>query len=1672
MSAPNTEGDDSQIPELGDILTLNSTVFGRLTGKIIYRDEKLIRVQPFDSNDRAQNIPMASDGDFAQQTGITEAIIHSKRIDPHFSLQLGAAVGETLEFFSYAGESVGDNGIVTEIVAGDEEDAIVLADGRRLDFAFIGPPSPIDVISVRATIQGEDDDDDGAETVPENKYDLSLFDGLMPAAMVEEIPTAERTYSESIQREDMYMDLLKDYKEGQQKNPTLLRRVARETELLLALKYAASSVSADGKVTPVVKSAKSLKDILSRLGSPLSSVIPVLAVKRILYIDTEETGTVESLLEQVDFRTWILSELQSYRNSKAYEAGQDAGAAARVSNLMYTYLYDVLYRDGGVYSPATGYEVGSEIAVDQDILRTVTPPEPLSGYSKITGKLAAPGNVGQIKTRFGRAISSFKTSDGSIIAGGDPGTALSYILLPANIGSIWRPVKFSGYLDEDIRAANITIGLPSIESVTNKATSYKNSIQVISNKPGEENDVTVAEWVENNLTKNVHESDLLAPVSIGVNRVLDSIGLRSYEWTPEISNIIWSAVKKAQTTYIRAFDKYKNMVDAYIKTNPAYFVGQTLPKDTTLFAGEVPEILASFNKLESLDEKFAKWDLAKAQFILSSSEGTLSRVLYTSLSSEPHPHLDQLRKTYLNEVQRALLQVTFINNSLAKYKSAPVINPCPHVKEVDNLRSLMMRDETKFLAALQKVLNRYQGERKDNWVECKVCNLNLICVHELMKYYEKTHPGRAPALNKDILLNFGGAAFNGRYVCRNCGIPIAEFEYDNNLEFDDEGKPLVGRNVVEEGVVPVEDELGQILDMALHKKTAAFDNPIQKQLYDIVCVMTLNAGFSLSEPTYKKIVEQTYIYETTKIMNEEQFNATYAKKKVKPEYRSYKASYEVALVAAYLICEVHTMNPLPELLFPFVGCDFKRGGFPIDTDDATSLGAMDYFVCVIANLNRDQAPWNIAKWSSESSPKDRQRLVREFIMLIFTDPDIQVVLKQAQNLYADNKKLVTGRASQSDKIPNDFRPIASTKGPEFTETLTVPEKVIESASVAPFEAIEAVIKDRARQLAVSGILEAHDFALKTGILSESSPRSDSTCCFIPLTNARSGAMSVFSSEATQKEADGLRTAESILHKRDPCEQSNGTHLWVGWKPPTPIESLPVAPDASYFKMFMRSCWRGKRSGELHEFGRRADKYECRYCKFILGTDPLILMSDLNDEELQNNDSKRKGPPLTKIRDIARGYLTENGVTVDSASFDNLLSIVRRRQTVAQYSIPVKSDPKAIFTTLDKLVTTDFQFLPTRMADWELVREIMKSNFERKEEATEGVRKLAWGPFVTRYDNLKQGLLDVLDGRQARAPVRQVYRKVEDVLAAVERITNEPIFQGPAEINKHWIVGLERIATGFSEMVFSGGSWFGMPMDIKRWRNGLFSGTKWFGKKMSGRHMDKFKTMIGDILGFTEETNAALSKAELRGPSSIMLKNMANWMGKIIGFWSNSIVSMKVYGLTDEELTYILRWLVMCSMESLLTTLSPAYSHVSNESASMQIQTILLAWTKANLLEAKRQYDLFGMSDLEVEMAILDAREKEKISIIKEIDDEKDPDMRAVTLVQKNLKMGRWGVGAKKSGNYNTEYWDFLQDQRDRMGIVDGAGGPAKENAIGFDFGNVPVGDRGYDVYAADAEDAQ
>lgn len=1699
MSAPTAtigeleQDENLDIPELGDILTVKSTVFGSMTGKIIYRDEHVVRIQSFAAADKATDIPMADDGDFAEATGITETIIHSKRTDPHFALQLGASPGEMLEFITLAGGKASEPGIIAEIVADDTNDIIVLTDGRRLNFAFIGPPAPIGVITVRAA----DEEGEGAvagetaeakEGLPD-EFDISAMKGMIPAAMVEDVPTAEQTYDESIQREDMFIDLMKDFNEAKQKNPYLIRRISRETELLLALKHAVISTGPDGSIRPFVKSAANLEDVLKRLGSPLSSIIPVLAVKRILYQDVElEVPAVAEVLGQVDFHDWLLSELTSYRTHQAYLAGQESGGAAQVSKLMYAYLYEVLFREGSVFVPAASAIESQEIVMDQDVLRTVVPPDSVLGYSKFDAKtVLAHNNVGPIKNRQHRVVSGMKTRDGNVIAPGDPGTVDSYLLLPTLLGSTYRPVKFSGALAEDIRASMITSSLLPLENITNASAAYvENGItvlkgDVVTSEGDEPASLLVPDFIEKNVRLNVHPSDLMGPVSVGMNRVIDSIGLRSYEWTPEVATVIWKSVAAAQRLYTQAFDEYTASVEALRKTGG--YVLKPLVEDSPIFKKslEIPEIAAALGFLKEADPVKGEWDLAQTQHIASLAESTLLRVLYLSLAAQPGSGLKQARTIFASETNRSALAVAEINAVLAKYKAKPTINTCPHVKDKDALRSVMNRDESKFYALLQEFLKRYQGKRdasNHNWICCNICDTHLICSHELMKFYEILHPGRADALHKEVILNFGGAAFNGRYVCRNCGIPISEFEYDTHLEYDDEGRPLVGRAVLNEEEKTAEDELDSILNISFKKKTVEFENPIQKELYEIARVIVQNTGFSFTEEEYRRTVDFAYNYVTTTLPPKDVYEAMTAKRKVRQPYESFRATTEVACITAFIICHVHSTTPLPDVLFPFGGCRFQRGGPPLEEAAAGGVedgggGAVEYFVCVVANLNRTTEPWNYLAWATESSPERRQRMVRERLDKLFMEPELRIELQKAQLNYLAIKKDSVGNASAGDRLPGGFRPTASSKPPLVVGEATVmtnPDRVILAASEGPVEEVGPVIQARNHQLAINSVINAHVGAKANGLISETSVRSDSNCCFVPLAVARRQGLSTFNEAATEHEIAALRLAEEMIHKRDPTEQTNGTHLYVRWTPPAAIPSVPVAPDASYFKLFMRTCFKGPREGLAHEFGRRAHRYECRHCKFNLGRDPLILASDLNDEEAE---SKRKGKPIIVIQEEAREALKANGVTVNADSFAALLTVVRKNRYV-EPTREAESVPSAdIYERLNAFIQTESPLLPSRMADWELFQKAMAANFARDVEPSEETRKITWAGFVAKYDALRVGLLDLLEGRQGRAPVRQADRKIVVVVEAIERITTEPIHQGPAEVIKHWVIGLERLAQGFSEMVFGAGTWFGQTMGgRKSVVSSTFNGKKWFGKKISEKHSAKFESMIQTILGATTDTNKELGAPAIRAGSAELLHRLSTYLGRILGFWSEQMVAFHVYGVSQEELQVLLRWLVLSSIESLLRIESPLYSKIPRDADKITIQRILLVWVRTTFLEARRQFEQFGMTDDEVQMAIEDAREKEKNSVIKEMDDEKDPDLRALIKINQGLKIGRWAVGNSKNlTSYNAEFYDFLQDQRDRAGIVDtSAARGGREDPLGFDFGAQPQADAKYDTYAAEHDD--
>ena len=100
-----------------------------------------------------------------------------------------------------------------------------------------------------------------------------------------------------------------------------------------------------------------------------------------------------------------------------------------------------------------------------------------------------------------------------------------------------------------------------------------------------------------------------------------------------------------------------------------------------------------------------------------------------------------------------------------------------------------------------------------------------------------------------------------------------------------------------------------------------------------------------------------------------------------PSYDSFFANYQVGIIGCFAVLEIQTSSI--NVPFPAAGCQFSRAGFPLDGDDpaVAGKGALSYIACVIANILRNDAPWNLTTWSPETQMPKRIAAVENAVKL-------------------------------------------------------------------------------------------------------------------------------------------------------------------------------------------------------------------------------------------------------------------------------------------------------------------------------------------------------------------------------------------------------------------------------------------------------------------------------------------------------------------------------------------------------------------------------------------------------------------------------------------------------------------------------------------------------------------
>ena len=1029
---------------------------------------------------------------------------------------------------------------------------------------------------------------------------------------------------------------------------------------------------------------------------------------------------------------------------------------------------------------------------------------------------------------------------------------------------------------------------------------------------------------------------------------------------------------------------------------------------------------------------------AKAAFLLSEANQTLSHLWFRLASQATEEAVSLAAKTY--RAERLRLERNQLNKQAdgAKLAAQPELNPCPHVHELEVIMNV--RNDARRMKLLRRFVDRMKSGIQDNWIVCGKCDKHLICKHEILLMEEYNHPGRGDKLHKSLLLDFAAPiVFEGAYICKNCGQKISELEYDTHMEYDDDGKPMVGRTVIEE-----EGEGAAAAAAAAAAETTAADNVTEDDELPIV----LSEGTKEYDETHmliRTIVEYSGIIATPEVMNRIMAavagaystimnETTYEKviKMLKPkqqeayiqmngEYPQYYDTSKIIICTAFVILEILTQKT--PVSFPAVGCKFGRGGYPLTPYKEGEDGIYQYVCCVVASINKNAAPWSHATWITKTDLNVRRALVMKKVK----DTLDGVMAKASSSTAVESYKialttLTEGLAdgvvqknipSTRDQIPLQFRPIPNPDITELTsENAIQNEKTFQKdLESAPVSEIAPYIKLRQQQILQRGIKSLHTTSAEylKGTLSETSARSDSSCCFkrlgaVAITGTGLGSMQ---SQNAIREMELLENAEATVRRRDPAASCSGTHIMVPWSAPAYTSEMASSDSDTYYRLFLKHCFRGVNMGLVHEFDvhvtTRSETirgHRCRYCDFIypeaLTWLTLANISESNARKLEAISAEL----VTKRKEISLQAFMEQQVVINEQTFRELEDRIRMRKAVVA---PAVAASPHILSDLEGMhaILADAPVLPNASAEFLKFVEIMRDLFHTTDN-----REDSFARFIPLYNGMNAYFESTLQHYQIES--------IGDVLTGFAAMTNDMMgAQAARNVLNVIVVQAEKISN-----------------------NGYVPGvvpTKWI-PKISGDHMEQILRIWDNESEFVRTLSTAMVNLPVVSKDLIrdMLKKFSGWFGEWVQVWINSLRIAPNF--TEVESRYLLRWSVLTAFASLTNPLSPLLN-----TATEPVRKVVIPFMVRMFSDMIRRYGYYNagylMTSKQIDDAIHDRREQEKRLFIKHFDD-LDTEMRKVELINKKLGLGFFAEAKVRQGHYDANIYDIETARMAEMGIED------------------------------------
>ena len=1219
ISSP-TDADEEDpmafIMELGDYVVIETSTYGRIEGTVYYRSLERISIKPTGVSHYLHHfkVEQTDEGEmYDDADGVNDTFIIDKRKQTTFVEQQNFRVGQMVDTFTSEREPYRTFKIID---VSTEVDSIKLEDPEdtehpvELIFNGVGIESdePIAVIRIRPSLPEEEaspevieeeplqseDVEDVIEEIPLGIKEIGVIE-ITPPKIFKEAASYEQRIPDDMQKIDALNDFMLGLDPSVQKDPRTLRTIRILVETLFYLKQGTVSYRKDGSVQGAQDVSLSfLSDLIKQSHIPMGR--PVLMVSKREYSMNEEMDALnesdDRKYDPSDEREKRVDGDKVYFEKFAQELMQMNAVSSRVVSTSSSKGSTVVeWRDQQDFiqrfmNPWRSVAEPTWKALsDSDFFRMSHPITRQIGKGVHELQAIVPGYVAShmedLKLAFDRVSLAMERALGAtyrkgkdrskqVLMGEEGARMLSYIMFPARLArhlgrTRSRQLAIDTYRSQlppkTMQMIIEEMGEPKENGTSNDA------ILLTSEDVGE---ISIADYV----------SGMTIP-SLGLGDAMDTLdqyGMGDMELNSDLSEALLQKIEKYQEQLISALAAFREIISSKEPNDPKPNPMLPNPEFFNIILNE-PMLRSELEEYKRINPSLATSDIGQVSHLMKH----VSNYFQVAAGQNKDLAAAAFLQAGLTEYLKQLKIANLIRYNQIHAGERPKKNTCKHVADLVSVQKI--KDDSERFRELTQFVKRYQGVRSSNWTDCRTCKEHLICIHERLQLQAYLNPKEKETIEKQIILTCSGGQFQGKYICRNCGQTLRDLDFDNNLEFDDNGKPKSGRSVLVDEDAILDEKLDMLVSVPIEpsqKKEMELTED-EVKCYHVIRELSERVGVQLDNDGYRTVID-----DVMRFMNQLSTREEYGVKK-KIAYEVFVVRFLITSCAAFLLVEIQTKIPSYLIRYTLMGCNNPGfEGYPLEREK-TNMQGVEYMACAISSIMKKESPWGNTGFQSEPDDIKRMKGIVAYMDNILTMSEHNAVIQGRLSLKRRYLLEVFGKSSDDqggyskETIPSAFLPEQIVLTPEDAAKEVIQKEVMEAMGNSGRSALMKL-----------WIRQAHLVAKTSAKLVKGAPLSETTCCTAPVS-----APGIF-----WKEQENFPE----MHARQLVPNQQGSFMLTFFEPRDASVGVVEPNKDLYYRLFLKCCFTGPRVGHLHEPGLT---HRCTWCGFQFPGHPKVI--DTNTE---------------------------------------------------------------------------------------------------------------------------------------------------------------------------------------------------------------------------------------------------------------------------------------------------------------------------------------------------------------------------------------------------------------------------------------------------------------------------